>query len=290
MDTEITGNDPDKTGDALKAQRFQMLEDIARELAGEVVFPTHFDTVLRLRKVLHDSDLPLPTICAAIALEPLVSAKLLHLANSAAFNPGGQDVLDLQAAVARLGINAVRSAAMSIAMAQIMRAKGMAVFADLTEKLWEHSLRTAAAARVVARHRTRINPEEAMLAGLIHDLGAFYMLYRATRYDELVHRPDTVRHLILQWHESIGVSLLGAIGLPEEIVDATSEHDRPRPLQAVPRTLGEVIYAANLLAGGHFEWTHQDMPVEMNDQIESVYAELIPEIGSEAEKMRSSFA
>ena len=43
-----------KTGDDLKAQRFQMLEDIAKELSGEVVFPTHFDAVLRLRKVLQD--------------------------------------------------------------------------------------------------------------------------------------------------------------------------------------------------------------------------------------------
>ena len=43
-----------KTGDDLKAQRFQMLEDIAKELSGEVVFPTYFDAVLRLRKVLQD--------------------------------------------------------------------------------------------------------------------------------------------------------------------------------------------------------------------------------------------
>ena len=57
-----------------------------------------------------------------------------------------------------------------------------------------------------------------VLAGLVHDLGAFYMLYRSAQYEELRLRPDTVKYLILQWHESIGVSLLDALGVPEEIV------------------------------------------------------------------------
>lgn len=37
-----------------------------------------------------------------------------------------------------------------------------------------------------------------MLAGLVHDLGAFYMIYRAAQYPELRIRPDSVKHLILQ--------------------------------------------------------------------------------------------
>lgn len=290
MNAEQPRIEEDKTGQALNAQRFQMLEDIARELAGEVVFPTHFDAVLRLRNILHDSELPLSTISAAIAVEPLISAKLLHLANSAAFNPGRQDVVDLQAAIARLGINTVRSAAMSIVMAQIIRAKGMAPFADLATRLWEHSVRSAAAARVIARRQTRINPEEAMLAGMIHDLGAFYMLYRSTRYDELARRPDTVRHLILQWHESIGISLLGALGLPEEIVAATSEHDSLRQLPIPPRTLGDIVYLANLLAGGHFEWTQQAMPAETMETLNTAYAGLMTEIDEESTRMHEGFA
>ncbi len=285
-------HEEDKTGDALKAQRFQMLADIAKELAGEVVFPTHFDAVMRLRKALHDPELSLRDIAATIAAEPLISAKLLHLANSAAFNPGGSEVVDLQAAVARLGLNVVRSTALAIVMTQLLRAKGMAMFKDLTQTLWDHSIRTAAAARVIARRLTRINPEEAMLAGLIHDLGAFYMLYRASQYDELRERPDSIKYLIIQWHESIGVSLLNALGLPEEIVKATEEHDRLRPLPTPPRTLADVIYTANMLAGGHFEWTMQEHPMASDDLeiLASTYAELEPEIEQQLADMQESFA
>lgn len=284
--------DDNKTGDALRAQRFEMLADIAKELAGEVVFPTYFDAVLRLRKTLQAPNQSLGRIAAAVAVEPLISAKLLHLANSVAFNPGGTEVFDLQAAIARLGINVVRSTALSIVMTQLLRAKGMAAYSELTHTLWDHSINTAAAARIIARKLTRINPEEAMLAGLIHDLGAFYMLYRATQYEELSHRPESVKYLIIQWHESIGVSLLNALGLPEEIVKATEDHDRLRPPPNPVRTLTDVVYVANMLAGGHFEWTMQDLPMCSTDleALETHFADIRPEIEAEASQMRASFA
>ena len=281
-----------KTGDDLKAQRFQMLEDIAKELSGEVVFPTHFDAVLRLRKVLQDPNETISGIANAVSMEPLISAKLLNLANSVAFNPQGMQVIDLKSAVTRLGINAVRATALSIVMTQLLRAKGMASFSDLTHKLWEHSIRTAAAARVLARKFPRFNADEAMLAGLVHDLGAFYMLYRATQYEELRERPDTVRYLIVQWHESIGISLLGALGLPDEIVNATDEHDRLRPPPAPLRTLGDLVYVANMLSGGHFEWLMQDIdsqPDELNE-LNRCYDYLQSEIDSLYEEIKNSLS
>ncbi|MBK9785081.1 MAG: HDOD domain-containing protein [Betaproteobacteria bacterium] len=285
-------DDRDKKGDELKAQRFEMLADIAKELSGEVIFPTYFDAVLRLRKVLQDSSLSIIEIAAAVSMEPLIGAKLLHLANSVAFNPAGLEVVDLKSALTRLGVNAVRTTAMSIVMSQLMRAKGMANFAELTHALWDHSIKTAAAARIIAKNLTRLNPEEAMLAGLIHDLGAFYMLYRATQYEELRHRPDSVRYLIIQWHESIGVSLLNAIGIPEEIVDATVDHDQVRPTPSPIRSLPEVVYVANMLAGGHFEWLMQDQsdyPADLT-LLNEKYDYLLPEIDALVVEMRTSFS
>ena len=291
--TFVANNDDrDKKGDELKAQRFEMLADIAKELSGEVIFPTYFDAVLRLRKVLQDTSLSITEIAAAVSMEPLIGAKLLHLANSVAFNPAGLEVVDLKSALTRLGVNAVRTTAMSIVMSQLMRAKGMANFAELTHALWDHSIKTAAAARIIAKNLTRLNPEEAMLAGLIHDLGAFYMLYRATQYEELRHRPDSVRYLIIQWHESIGVSLLNAIGIPEEIVDATVDHDQVRPTPSPIRSLPEVVYVANMLAGGHFEWLMQDQsdyPADLT-LLNEKYDYLLPEIDALVVEMRTSFS
>lgn len=291
MDTSAELDDPDKTGNDLKAQRFRMLEDIAKELSGEVVFPTYFDAVLRLRKVLNDPNESITNIAHAISAEPLISAKLLHLANSAAYNPEGKEVLDLKSAVIRLGVNIVHTAALSIVMTQLMRAKGMAEYAATTHALWEHSIQTSAAAFILARETSRVNRDEAMLAGLIHDLGAFYMLYRASQYDELRHRPDTIKYLIIQWHESIGVSLLNALGLPEEIIEAAIDHDHVRPQPPVIRNLSDVIYVANMLSGGHIEWVMQDKPgmTEAIAQLEEQYAHLRPMIETLTAELRGSF-
>lgn len=290
MNMEIL-DDQDKTGDALRAQRFQMLSDIARELSGEVVFPTYFDALLRLRKVLQDPNQSTVSLANAIAAEPLISAKLLHLANSVAFNATGQEIRDLKSAISRLGLNIVNTAALSIVMNQLIRAKGMAEFSETTHSLWEHSIQTSAAAFIVAREYTRLNRDEAMLAGLIHDLGAFYMLYRATQYDELRRRPDSIKYLIAQWHESIGVSLLNALGLPDEIIDATIDHDHIRGTPQAIRNLSDVLYVANMLSGGHPIRDTQAEQAALSAEITAVeeqFNHLRPEIDALANELRGN--
>lgn len=248
----------DKKDAALKAQRFKMLEDIARELSGEVNFPTCFDAALQIRNALRDPDLSIRDIARIVRMDPLVTAKLLRIANSMAYNPMGKPVADVESALGRIGVNLARSSALAVAMNQLLNSKNLVAFADIASALWSHTLRTAAGARVLARELTRVNVEDAMLAGLVHDLGAFYMLYRAVQYDELRIRPDTVKYLIAQWHESIGESLLTALGLPEAIIEATRDHDQQRDPITAPKTLADVVYVANILAGGIEEWSRLD--------------------------------
>ncbi len=279
----------DKKDEALKAQRFKMLEDIARDLAGEISFPTCFDAALQIRNVLRDPNASLREIANVVRMEPLVAAKLLKTANSAIYNPTGQAFTSVESAVARIGINQARSIVMAIAMDQLLRSKDLAGFAEISKNLWTHTLKTAAAARVLARRLTRLNAEDALLAGLVHDLGAFYMLYRSTQYEELRIRPNSVIYLIAQWHESIGESLMTALGLPEHITEAVRDHDQHRPTVETPKTLGEVIYVANIIAGGLTEWAQMDAPaqqatteeyqtptyMELGEEIEADYAELL---------------
>jgi len=281
----------DKKDEALKAQRFHMLEDIAKDLAGDVCFPTCFDVALRLRNVLHDPNVSLRDIARVVRLEPLVAVKLLRVANSVAHNPSGKQIADVEGALNRIGLNLARSVSLAVAMDQLLKSKELIDFSELSQGLWQHTIETAAAARVLARRLTRVNPEDALLAGLVHDLGAFYMLYRAAQYDELRVRPDTVKYLIIQWHESIGESLLAALGLPEAIVEAVREHDQKRPFVPTPRTLSDVVYVANLLAGGNYEWTHmsdEELGHDLAGYRIPTYLDLQEEIASETEELQSA--
>ena len=291
----IQDSNVDKVGEALKAQRFQMLEDIAHELSsGSVVFPTCFDAALRLRKELQNPDLSITQIARVVALEPLVATRLMQLAGSVLHSPDGTPAGDLQAAINRLGVDLVRTTALAIAMSQLLRSKETALFGDFARALWGHSIRAAAATRLLAQTYThsRINPDQALLAGLVHDLGAFYMLYRAVQYEELRMRPETVKYLMLQWHESIGVSLLSALGLPEQIVNAVADHDQPRSLPETLRTLEDLVYVGNILAGSDFEWMHQNADSHAGHvgAIIQRYAELLPKIEADAREMQAVFS
>jgi HD-like signal output (HDOD) protein len=281
----------DKTGAALSAQRFQMLEDIADELSGDVVFPTAFDVVTRLRKALQDPNLTMGRLAEIVELDPLISGRLIGMANSVKYRRSGMEVGGVKVAVTRLGVNLVRGTAMAIAMNQLLRAKDLLPFRELAQRLWQHSLRSAAAAEIIAHRMTKVGPDEALLAGLVHDLGAFYMLYRASQYEELRTRPDTVKFLITEWHESIGHSLLVALGLPHTISDAVRDHDRPRPIPRPPKNLADLVYVANMMAGGKFEWLSRDADAPAVEKIELPieYLELRDDIDKREQEMRGIF-
>ena len=298
MDTnQDSPQDPtvDKIGEALKAQRFQMLEDIARELSeGDVIFPTCFDAAMRLRRELQNADLPISRVAKIVALEPLISSRLMQLAGSALYSPDGAQAKDLQTAISRLGLDVVRTTALAIAMGQLMRSKETVSFSKFSREVWTHSLKAAAASRLLAQTYTQVNPDLALQAGLVHDLGAFYMLYRAAQYEELRTRPETVKHLIVQWHESIGVTLLSALGVSDEVIAAVGDHDQPRPMPEALRTLSDVVYAGNALAGTYLAWVHtgeDDTPgMAAVRGIRQRYEELLPNIDADAQQMEAVFS
>ncbi len=278
-------------GDALNAQLFQMLEDIARELAGNVVFPTSFDAALRLRRELQDANLPTARIASIVGVEPLVAAKLMRLASSALHSPDGTPAKDIRGAISRLGVDLVRTTALAVAMGQLMRSRDMERFSDMAQALWDHSLATAAAARILARTHTRINPDQALLAGLVHDLGAFYMLYRVAQYPQLRASPESVRQIIVQWHESIGATLLHALGMTEEIVEAAVDHDQPRSAPEAVRTLTDIVYVGNILASAISNWFDQGSEENVEETIiRRNFGQLLPEIEADAREMRAVFA
>jgi HD-like signal output (HDOD) protein len=280
----------DKHGKELSEQRFQLLKDIAKDLSEETSFPTSFDLLVRLRKALQDSNQTIDQIASLISLEPLIPLRLIHLANSVAYNRG-TEVKDTKTAVQRLGLNNVRITAMAIAMNQLLHSKSMVLFGDIPQKLWDHSLRAGCAARVIAKQVSNFNPDEAMLAGVVHDLGAFYLLYRFSQYEELRIRPESAKYLVAKWHESIGLTLLQTLGIPEEIALASADHDTLRPVFASPSNLADIVYVSNALAGGMTDWLgvdeESDDKKNQDIQIQAEFDGLQQEIEAYTKEMRS---
>lgn len=236
--------------DQLHSQRaFRFLQDIAADLsAGEVVFPTFLDATLKVRSALKNPNLSADELAKVVSAEPLVSLRVLRLANSAALNPSGKATGDVKSAVIRVGFAQVRTQAVAVAMEQLLKSKDMVPFIDLARALWEHSIQVAAIAFVIARKLApKLNPDEAMFAGLVHDIGQFYLLSRAGKYPELVDAKSEMGTLMMDWHAEIGHALLTTLDTPEQILDAVADHEIYGGVMP-PRSLADVIFVANVMA------------------------------------------
>lgn len=267
---------------------FHVLDAITRDLSGEPNFPTALNAALLVRDALKDPEASLDKAAQAIAVEPLIASKVLRLANSAAYNRSGAAVADLRTAVGRLGFAAVRATALAVAMDQMLKSDRLQVFGELPRQAWEHSLQTAAVARVLARRLGGANPEAAMLAGMVQLIGVFYLLYRASEFPAYRKIPESAIDLIRGWQRSIGLDLLEALGMPPDIVAAVRDQQRPPAGAAAPCGLRDILYFANQLVGEPLAWLPPDAVAGAAEHPR--YADLLAEAREDIDALRADLA
>ena len=268
------------------ATTFKILEDIARDLSGdEITFPTFLDITFQVRTALKDPNLNVEQLAKLVGAEPLMSTKIIRMANSVALNPSGREVADVKSAIVRVGMEAVRTVSFAVAMEQLLKSKQMHAFEDISKKLWEHTSHVAALCRVLARRMAKINGDEAMFAGLVHDLGVFYLMSRAANFPELVADKAELHALLVGWHDNIGHALLSALGSPESILVAVQEHETDRPISEV-KTLSDVLYVANKIANRASAWRDPELDGAVDtSMLEDIFdAETLNEIVEESQE------
>ena len=209
-------------GDAMVAARgagMAFLSSLAAELSGGTVdLPCFPDIVVRVRQALDDPRMKPEEAVTIVGAEPRLAAKLLHIANSAAFNPAGKPLTDLRSAITRLGYQRVQSATMAFAIQQMKNAEFLQSIAQPLSELWNQSIAVASIAQVVAR-RTKVRPDEAFLTGLLHGIGRLYIMVRATRQAPLAE-DATFMDLVSGWHAAIGKAVIENWGFAEIMAEA----------------------------------------------------------------------
>jgi HD-like signal output (HDOD) protein len=148
-----------------------------------------------------------------------------------------------------MGHNMVRSAAISFAMAQIRAASRLQGLDGLLQSLWETSTRVAAMSFVLARKLTRLNPDEAMLAGLLHNIGKLYIVTRAEKHPELFSDPAFMNEVIRDWHAAIGKAILENWEFADSMAEAIASQDDLGRESPDAADLSDVVAAALLIAG-----------------------------------------
>ena len=228
---------------------FALVQEIAGDLSkGIIELPSFPDVAIRVRRVLADDNVAAVKIVEVVGSEPALAARLIRVANSATLNPSGRAVSDLKAAVTRLGHNVIRTAAVAFAVSQVRLAENLKGLEKPLDELWERSALVAATCFVTARATKGINPDEAMLTGLLHGIGKLYLLTRARHHPALFERPGAYEQIVETWHANVAKAILENWQMPMPIVAAVHEQDDVYRSQEGPADLTDVLIVGNALA------------------------------------------
>jgi HD-like signal output (HDOD) protein len=155
---------------------------------------------------------------------------------------------DLRAAVARVGVDTVRSATIAFAIRQLQEAPSLRGLEMQLGVLWRRSVQMASLCYVVARRLTTVNADSALLAGLLQGIGRLYILTRASRYPSLFCDPAAYQAIEHDWHLSIAAALLENWGIADDIVQAVHESENLERDSRGAVTLADVVVVGTVLA------------------------------------------
>ncbi len=231
----------------------------ALAIRGDLVFPTSVNAALRVQLALDNPDTPMDEAIRLVLAEPQLAARTVALANSAMFNRSDSTVTNVRTAITRVGYHNLYA----LAAAMVVRQFGSKITdPDLrakAEQLWQHSVFVACLARILAREVTEINPDTALFAGIVHEVGGFYLLSRADEFPGLLDPdPDNWQPAS---EEIILREVMKKLGIPEPVATAI-EGLRDGFLGVPPDTLLDTLLLANHFAPieSPLAQPHEEMP------------------------------
>lgn len=235
-----------------KAEEFYQHLKTAVE-SDQLVLPTLPEVALKIRDAVESENTSAQEIAEVLTQDASLSARLIQVANSPLYRTRNP-IEDLQMAVTRLGIRMVRDLVISLAMKQIYQATSD-VLDDYFRNAWNSAVEVAAICRMLATTAPGINPEQALLAGLIHNIGSLPILVMAEDDDELFNDADALGELIWELQGKVGVLILKTwnfaddmIAVAENSLDFTYDH-------VGGPNLVDLVQAA-ILQGGHVPEKH----------------------------------
>lgn len=198
-------------------------EDILHQIKNdELVLPTLPEIALAVREVAEDENATITDLARILSRDPAMSARLLRVANSPMVRTA-VPITDVTTAVARLGIDFTTNLVIGIAMEQMFQATNELIDKRMRH-CWSRAIEVAASAQVLARHFTKLPCDQALLAGLVHQIGVLPILAYAENSDSLLKDSFSLDHVIAELHQELGAVVLKSWELPAELVHVASDY------------------------------------------------------------------
>jgi len=188
----------------------------------ELVLPTLPEVALKVREAAEDPNISIPSLSKVIGNDAALAARIIKVVNSPLLRTS-REITDLQMAVSRLGINYTCNLATGLAMEQMFQATSDVIDRKMRE-VWNKSTEIAGICHVLCRHYTRLMPDQATLAGLVHQIGVLPILTYAEEHNALLTDSISLNHVIEQIHPLIGEKILRTWEFPEPIAMVPAQY------------------------------------------------------------------
>lgn len=212
---------------------------------NELVLPVMPEWAMKVNRMLDDMNISAGQIVSALSGDPVFASQLIKTANSAAY-AGKSKVDNVSTAVSRLGFKILRNLIVSASMNKLAVTSNPKIQKHLTA-FWEHSREVAAISHVLSRSQKHLNQDQAMLAGLTHDIGSLPLFIHIDKH-AIDFDNDILEKVLTKCRAKVSEQLLKTWGFSLELVEVPVAHeDIYREQSSQNSSYADVVTIANLL-------------------------------------------
>ena len=180
--------------------------------------PSLPDIAIKIRHAAEDPDSDIDSFGKIVKMDPSIVAKIMKTANSVIYNPAGNKIVSCKEACVRIGVKKLVNLVLSYAMKELFDSDSERVRKKMQD-VWHHSVYVAAISSILARMSPPLDPEVALLSGLLHNIGNVAVLNNLGDKEYLIENDDTFCELMLGLQAAVGVAILEKWEFPEQIIE-----------------------------------------------------------------------
>ena len=188
---------------------------------NEVDLPSMPEVALKINQAVQDESLDFQKIAEIVQTDPMISARAVQVANSAMY-AGSQPVQTIKRAVQRIGLRAMRTIVMSVTLRNLYTPTSPLIKKRM-KTYYHHSIRVGVICHALTKKIKGFDPEQAFLAGLMHDIGIVPILIRADKHDEIKNNAELLDKLIHSLKTKAGAMLLKQWSFEDELITVVQD-------------------------------------------------------------------
>jgi HD-like signal output (HDOD) protein len=205
--------------------------------------PSLPDVAFKLKEAMQ-KDIGIKEAVEIIYVDPPIVTKMIQVANSALYS-NGVPCNNCFDAVSRIGLQATRNLVMGISLKQLFKCHDPDLMKGM-QTLWKNSLYVSSLSFVLAQECSNINPEDALLAGLIADIGAIPLLHFAEQFPDEYPSFQELNDSLPFLRAPVGALVLHTLGFSEQMTNIPHHAENWLYDSGPDITLDDIVILAKL--------------------------------------------